>query len=730
MLRLEESLERTSRDAELDRYRALAEETRKWESREARAYQHIEKLEQEAAALRASARAADQTETAGQEQVLIGDNRDSGGKGVGLPGSSVRTSSGGELHSGNLSVFAPVFTPTGKVQTATGVETQPGPGCGGEAVAPVSTLAAAPSTTLSMALLAQQLPSLPNFSGDQSDGDGEGVDDWLERLKLVAGACGWDDQAKLVSVATRLRGSASWFYRCCTPQQRSSYQGIASALWKRFTPVRIQSVQSSRFHERKQLPLETVDNYAQDLRKLFSRAYSTVQDGGGAAEAMGQSVLTYQFVAGLVDPIKSKLVGTGGTFEELLAKARFEEARLKEVGPGSGDYKQPTAVGLRQKIPQNLADGKKTRPRSGRSEVTCYKCGGTGHFPRVCPLKGHGLPTESRGRSTNPAVDPPKEKHTGKVRIVRTNKTTIQPTGPDVLAGSAVTPEDVVDEAVQQVMATMHGIEPHQTTARAMLGPTPTSEVLLDLVPVCALLDTGSPISIVSLGFLLHAAAENRPASQSPDNWGKSIRKRLQPTTVSLHSYGGDELNIVKQVKCNLLRGDHTVESVLQVQKGAPVDLLLGTDVLPLLRFSLVRTGREGTSTNLLQNTDKGAGSVTPAQVKLIQATRLPAHHRKLIHVEIDGQVVEPELQTLGKRGLSMADAVVGVGGGRNTTLVISNQGTEPVQLEEGVVLGRLQPVTLLDDWTPLKTPEDEEDHASPLPQVAMIQGEDGRDNQ
>ena len=99
------------------------------------------------------------------------------------------------------------------------------------------TLAAAPLNTLSMAPLAQQLPSLPNFSGDQSDGDGEGTNDWLERLKLVAGACGWDDQAKLVSVATCFRGSASCFYRCCTPQQRSSYQGIASALQKRFTPA-------------------------------------------------------------------------------------------------------------------------------------------------------------------------------------------------------------------------------------------------------------------------------------------------------------------------------------------------------------------------------------------------------------------------------------------------------------------------------------------------------------
>ena len=123
VLCLEEGLERTCRDAELDRYRALAEEAQKWESREARAYQHIEKLEQEAAALRASARAAEQTETAGQEQMLIGDSRDSGGNGVGVPGNSGRTSSGGELPSSNLSVLAPVFTPTGKVQTDTGLET-------------------------------------------------------------------------------------------------------------------------------------------------------------------------------------------------------------------------------------------------------------------------------------------------------------------------------------------------------------------------------------------------------------------------------------------------------------------------------------------------------------------------------------------------------------------------------------------------------------------------------
>ena len=45
---------------------------------------------------------------------------------------------------------------------------------------------------------------------------------------------------------------------------------------------------------------------------------------------MGQSVLTYQFVAGLVDP---KLVGAAGTFDELLAKVHLKKPVSKELDP-------------------------------------------------------------------------------------------------------------------------------------------------------------------------------------------------------------------------------------------------------------------------------------------------------------------------------------------------------------------------------------------------------------
>ena len=42
-----------------------------------------------------------------------------------------------------------------------------------------------------------------------------------------------------------------------------------------------------------------MDHYAQDLRRLFCQAYTPVQQENQAAEGMAQSVLAYQFVAGL-----------------------------------------------------------------------------------------------------------------------------------------------------------------------------------------------------------------------------------------------------------------------------------------------------------------------------------------------------------------------------------------------------------------------------------------------
>ena len=166
------------------------------------------------------------------------------------------------------------------------------------------------------------------------------------------------------------------------------------------------------------------------------------------------------------------------------------------------------------------------------------------------------------------------------------------------------------------------------------------------------------------------------------------------------------------------------MNAVLQVQNGAPVDLLLGTDVLGRLGFGLVQQEGEGHITDLLKQTDRETGETggpghkdagaPAAVVKLLQATRLPARHSRLIRVGIANDkgaveemtLFEPETQTVNEKGLAMADAVVGVGSGGEVTLVIVNHGISPVRLPEGEVLGRLHPAVVVDD--PVNTPEEE----------------------
>ena len=150
-----------------------------------------------------------------------------------------------------------------------------------------------PATSmLTSALLAHQLPPLSKFTGEGVHGsEGDTFGDWLEQFELCAGVCQWDARAKLLNLVTRLKGAAYSFYKSCSVQHRSDYGELVKELTHRFTPVRIQAVQCSLFHERKQSGKESVDDFSQDLRKLFAHAYPKVEQGSREAEAMGKSVL-------------------------------------------------------------------------------------------------------------------------------------------------------------------------------------------------------------------------------------------------------------------------------------------------------------------------------------------------------------------------------------------------------------------------------------------------------
>ena len=80
----------------------------------------------------------------------------------------------------------------------------------------------------------------------------------------------------------------------------------------------------------------------QELRKLHSKAYASATSGHPEAEEVGQIVLVTQFVSDLQAELQAKVVGVEGGMDEIVAKARFEEAKFKELSgrsPGTSSKK-------------------------------------------------------------------------------------------------------------------------------------------------------------------------------------------------------------------------------------------------------------------------------------------------------------------------------------------------------------------------------------------------------
>ncbi len=121
--------------------------------------------------------------------------------------------------------------------------------------------------------------------------------------------------------------------------------------------------------------------------------------GHSSRRRLGRSVLASQFSAGSLPEIKVKVAGSEGDMDALLAKARLEEAKVRDLAvrpkktPPNFLFQKP-AKELEAKVPKSpsgAASGEKTM-------VLCYGCGAYGHYRNKCPGKGKGKPMETPGK--------------------------------------------------------------------------------------------------------------------------------------------------------------------------------------------------------------------------------------------------------------------------------------------------------------------------------------------
>ena len=108
------------------------------------------------------------------------------------------------------------------------------------------------------------------------------------------------------------------------------------------------------------------------------------------------------------------------------------------------------------------------------------------------------------------------------------------------------------------------------------LGPSVTAIILVNGVPMQALINTGSPATVVSPEFVLGTFVKEK-GDKTPAQWQQET---FNHPLVFLKAYSGHKLNIPSQVSLRLTHGSQTLEAVILVQEGASHELLLGTDLV------------------------------------------------------------------------------------------------------------------------------------------------------
>ena len=282
------------------------------------------------------------------------------------------------------------------------------------------------------------------------------------------------------------------------------------------------------------------------------------------------------------------------------------------------------------------------------------------------------------------------------------------------------------EESVPKAVVTTHVLQSDPESKNSVasggptLGPTLRVEASVEGGSTKALIDTGSPVSLVSIDFLLHALIKNIDSGATQEHIMETLKARLEDPQLTVRNFGGDEVNVVGQTTVTLCCGEHTSQVTLLVQKGTQLDLLLGTDVLGKLGFQILQKCRNRKPYDLLsvgvrqEESTMGlsvAEEAVPGKVvtvKALKATRIPGCHCQLMRVcaSTSAGMSKENMLLFNPTELGADDQQV-AGTGITPCLVmpatdgimvvaVENHNHHPIELEEGQLLGFVEPVNIL----------------------------------
>ena len=143
------------------------------------------------------------------------------------------------------------------------------------------------------------------------------------------------------------------------------------------------------------------------------------------------------------------------------------------------------------------------------NQKRCYNCNATGHFSRNCPVRGRAVPAESHGRSNHNKSS--RDTGSKKVATIVSENSKAQNEGKERITALR---KAEIDESLKE-SSTMINVLSSIEGNKNEVGPTLTAEVEVEGKTVKALLDTGSPVTILSVDLLFNHWAQHKKAEQT-----------------------------------------------------------------------------------------------------------------------------------------------------------------------------------------------------------------------
>ena len=236
---------------------------------------------------------------------------------------------------------------------------------------------------------------------------------------------------------------------------------------------------------------------------------------------MGQSVLANQFVAGLRPELKAEVVGSEGNMEQLLMKAQFEEAKQKELPIVTSNNSQRRSGGQRDVvIPQLQMTSASIVQHHQRILIRSLE-----ELNRVVLIVVLFHLIKDCPYPKQPGKDKETCKFDSAVAVVTPELETKM-----ILERIAMLQKQLKEKQVKVAKeeATVNGVPFSDEMIPTKLGPAAYSEVTVNGVNMTVLIDTSSPVSIMSLKKAVQILALRKGEFSSLQKWKETIMAQFK----------------------------------------------------------------------------------------------------------------------------------------------------------------------------------------------------------